>query len=94
MNKKYKISYFFQGGRKERLLKDTPYAREMFYGYHYFNENYEDVSLTEFTLEHSVLRRVFFRYIEKPLRTLLKLPLYWSFVITKKHFSELKKSIF
>ncbi len=92
MNKKYKISYFFQGGRKERLLKDTPYAKEMFYGYHYFNENYEDVSLTEFTLEHSVLRRVFFRYIEKPLRTLLKLPLYWSFVITKKHFSELKKS--
>ena len=64
----------------------------MFYGYHYFNENYKDVSITEFTTEHSVLRKIFFKYIEKPLRTLLKLPLYWSFVLTKKHFSELKNS--
>ena len=92
MNNRYKISYFFQGGRKERLLKNTPYAKEMFYGYHYFNEKYKDVTITEFTLKLSVFRKIIFRYIEKPLRSLLKLPLYWSFVLTKKHFSELKNS--
>ena len=48
-------------------------------------KNYKDVSITEFTTEHSVLRKIFFKYIEKPLRTLLKL-LYWSFVLTKNIF--------
>ena len=60
MNNKYKISYFFQGGRKENFLKNTPYAKEMFYGYHYFNENYKNVSITEFTTEHSMLRKNIF----------------------------------
>ena len=92
MKKKYKISYFFQGGRKDRLLSNTPYAKEMFYGYHYFKENYNQVSLTEFNTKQSFFRKLFFKYFEKPLRTLLKLPLYWSFVMTKKHFYELKKS--
>ena len=64
----------------------------MFYGYHYFNENYKDVSITEFTTRTFRVKKNIFKYIEKPLRTLLKLPLYWSFVLTKKHFSELKNS--
>ena len=92
VDKKYKISYFFQAGRKERLLDDTPYAKEMFYGYHYFAENYTEVSLTEFASDFSFIRKKYLKYIEKPLRSLLKLPLYWSFVLTKKHFSELKNS--
>lgn len=64
----------------------------MFYGYHHFLNKYKNVSINEFDLNQSRIRRLFFIYFEKNIRSLLKLPLYWSFIVTKKHFVELKES--
>ena len=64
----------------------------MFYGFHHFLNKYNNVSINEFDLNQSRIRRLFFIYIEKNMRSLLKLPLYWSFIVTKKHLTELKES--
>lgn len=89
-----KFSYFFQGGRLKRLENSEEYAKEMFYGYHYFLNKYKNVELKEFTTEQSALRKLFFKYIEKNLRAALKLPLYWSFVVNSSNYQTLKSSNF
>ena len=86
------IAYFFQGGRTERLNSSVDYAKEMFYGFHYFQKNYENVIIKEFETHKSKINRLFFLIIEKRLRSFLKLPLYWSFLVNRENYKIIKKS--
>lgn len=86
------VAYFFQGGRTERLDSSVDYAKEMFYGFHYFQNNYENVIIKEFESHKSRIRRLFFLIIEKRLRSFLKLPLYWSFLVNRENYKIIKKS--
>ena len=84
MKKEIKITYFFQGGRKSRLNNNEEYAKEMFYGFDYFKSKYPDTKIIEFSNHKTKLRRLFFLVIEKQLRKILKLHLYWTFLISIK----------
>ena len=86
------VAYFFQGGRTERLNSSVDYAKEMFYGFHYFQKNYENVIIKEFETHKSKINRLFFLIIEKRLRSFLKLPLYWSFLVNRENYKIIKKS--
>ena len=86
------VAYFFQGGRTERLNSSVDYAKEMFYGFHYFQKNYENVIIKEFETHKSKINRLFFLIIEKILRSFLKLPLYWSFLVNRENYKIIKKS--
>lgn len=92
MKKEIKITYFFQGGRSLRLGKEEIFAKEMFYGYDYFKKRYPDTKIIEFSNHKTKLRRLFFLVIEKQLRKILKLPLYWTFIISKKNYQRIKIS--
>lgn len=86
------VAYFFQGGRTERLNSSVDYAKEMFYGFHYFQKNYENVIIKEFETHKSKINRLFFLIIEKRLRSFLKLPLYWSFLVNRENYKIIKNS--
>lgn len=88
-----RITYFFQGGRKNKLLSNEVYAAEMFYGYEYFKKN-NTLNLVEFKDPTSKLGILFFKLIEVRIRRLLSLPLYWSFVLKKENYSHIKNSDF
>ena len=90
---KNKITYFFQEGRIKKIKSKTPYAKEMFYGYHHFNEKYENVDVVEFENNINFFERQFFK-LEKKLRNGLKLPIYWSYITNKKNYKKLKNSDF
>ena len=95
MNKEIKITYFFQGGRLSRLESSEPYAKEMFYGFNYLNKKYSDTKIAkivEFSEHKTKIRRLFFLVVEKQLRRLLKLPLYWSFLLTKENLERIHRS--
>lgn len=86
------VAYFFQGGRTERLNSSVDYAKEMFYGFHYFQKNYENVIIKEFETHKSKINKLFFLIIEKRLRSFLKLPLYWSFLVNRENYKIIKNS--
>ena len=88
------ISYFFQGGRNKRIESNENYAKEMFYGFHYFKNNYKNVILREFEPHKTIFGKLFFKIIEKRLRNYLKLPLYWSFMTNKTNYKIIKNSDF
>lgn len=92
MKKDTKITYFFQGGRKSRLNNNEEYAKEMFYGFDYFKSKYPDTEIIEFSEHKTKLRRLFFIFVEKPLRNLLKLPLYWTFLTSQLNYKRIKES--
>ena len=92
MKKDTKITYFFQGGRKSRLNNNEKYAKEMFYGFDYFKSKYPDTEIIEFSEHKTKLRRLFFILVEKPLRNLLKLPLYWTFLTSQLNYKRIKES--
>jgi glycosyltransferase involved in cell wall biosynthesis len=89
-----KITYFFQNGRIDRLNSEKVFAKEMFYGYQYFRKNKFQTEIIEFSPQKTKLGKYFFLYIEKRLRNIFKLPLYWSFITNKANFRTIKKSNF
>ena len=80
-----KIVYFYQAGRKEKLDGNQPYAKEMFYGYHYFKEKFETVKIIEFMPLNSKLRKLFRNNIEKKISNIFKLPIYWTYMVTNEN---------
>ena len=80
-----KIVYFYQAGRKEKLGGNQPYAKEMFYGYHYFKEKFETVKIIEFMPLNSKLRKLFRNNIEKKISNIFKLPIYWTYMVTNEN---------
>ena len=91
-NKENKIIYFYQNGRKSRLKENVPYAKEMFYGYHHFEKKGYDTEIIEFGSQKTLFGKYFFLIIEKRLRNILKLPLYWSFVTNKINYKKICQS--
>ena len=87
-----KITFFYQSGRLEKIKYSENYAKEMFYGYHYFLEKYEDVQIVEFTIIKTRIRKFFRNYIEKKISTIFRLPIYWSYLVTAKNNNILKES--
>ncbi len=89
-----KITFFYQAGRKEKLINRKEYAKEMFYGYHYFQEKYSFVDIVEFSPINSKIRKLFRNKIEKRLSNIFRLPLYWSFMVTSKNRKIVEESDF
>ena len=87
-----KITFFYQSGRLDKINNNTEYAKEMFYGYHYFEEKYQHVDIVEFTRIRTKIRKLFRKYIEKKISTVFKLPIYWSYLVTSKNNNVLKES--
>ena len=57
--KNKKITYFFSG-RKSRIDQSDNYAKEMFYGYHYFKNLDYETDIVEFGTHKTVLANIFF----------------------------------
>lgn len=89
---KNNIIFFFQSGRINRLNNEKLYAKEMFYGYHYFEEKNYKIEALEFTNHKTNFGKYFFLIFEKRLRNILKLPLYWSFITNKKNLNKIHDS--
>ena len=89
-----KILFFYKNGRQEKIKSSTAYAKEMFYGYHYFNEKGYQTEVIEFETSKSTLNKLYFELIEKKLRNGLRLPIYWSFLTNRKNFQKLKSANF
>lgn len=90
--RKKNILFFYLSGRKEKINSPVRYAEEMFYGYHYFNEKNYQTDIIEFSTKKSKFNRIYFLLIEKKLRNILKLPIYWSFLTSYSNFKQLTKS--
>tara|TARA_B000000532_G_C18877109_1_gene411224 strand:- start:5845 stop:6957 length:1113 start_codon:yes stop_codon:yes gene_type:complete len=84
-----KILFFYQAGRIEKINNNTPYAKEMFYGYHYFESKGYDTEIIEFDKSKKFLNKYYFLIFEKRLRNILKLPIYWSFLTNKKNIKKI-----
>ena len=93
-NSKKKVLYFFQSGRKEKISSKSKYAKEMFYGYHYFLDHNYKVDVVEFRNHKTRFGKYFFLIFEKRLRNIFKLPLYWSFVTNKDTLKKIFESDF
>ena len=84
-----KVLFFYQSGRKERLSNKQEYAKEMFYGYHFFNDKNYKTDIVEFNSHKTIFGKYFFLIFEKRLRNYLKLPLYWSFLNNKNNLRKI-----
>ena len=69
-----KITFFYQAGRLEKINSNEPYAKEMFYGYHYFSKKYESVKIIEFMPINSKIKKFFRNKIEKKSAIFLNFP--------------------
>ncbi len=87
-----KITYFYQAGRKEKLNGDEPYAKEMFYGYHYLRNKFNSVEIIEFMPINSKIRKFFRNKIEKKISNIFKLPIYWTYMVTSENNKVIKES--
>ena len=87
-----KITFFYQAGRIEKIKSNEPYAKEMFYGYHYFLKKYKNVKIVEFTPIKSKLKLLFRNKVEKKISNIFKLPIYWSYLVTSQNYKNIKDS--
>lgn len=91
-NDKKQVTYFFQNGRRDRLDSNEVFAKEMFYGYHYFKEKNFKTKIIEFSPHKTNLGKYFFLYVEKKVRNIFKLPLYWSFITNNENLKIIQNS--
>ena len=75
-----KITYIFGFGRKNKL-NNPDYSDEFFYGFSQFATEGYDTQLIEFTNIESK----FYIYTDRILRNILKLPFYFSNIVTKQN---------
>ena len=59
-NNNPKVLFFYQSGRKERLSNKQEYAKEMFYGYHFFNDKNYKTDIVEFNSHKTIFGKYFF----------------------------------
>jgi glycosyltransferase involved in cell wall biosynthesis len=91
-NSNKKITFFYQSGRKQRLNSSDIFATEMFYGYQYFKEKNFNTEIIEFGVHKTLFGKYFFLLVERRLRNILRLPLYWSFITNKKNLHSILNS--
>ena len=91
MKTKNKILFIYQNGRKEKIESNVPYAKEMFYGYHYFNENDYQAEIIEFETNKGLLNKLYFNLIEKKTKKWIKTACILEFFNKQKKLSKIKK---
>jgi glycosyltransferase involved in cell wall biosynthesis len=81
------ITYVFGVGRKN-IINNHNYSDEFFYGYQYFQNDYESVNFIEF-VPYLNKKYIFF---EKVLSRLTNLPFYFSNIMSSHNYKILKKT--
>ena len=86
MNNK-KITFIFSMGRKDKV-SNTNFAREFFYSYNIFTENFKEVNL----IEYKPRNNFYLKFLDKLLRKISKLPFYLDEGHNKLNFNSLINS--
>lgn len=91
--KKITITYIFGDGRSEHILSEENFAKDFFYGYFDFKEEFENINFIEFS---SKIRKGFLNsllYIfSKVMRKITKLSFFFENICTFKNLTVLSKS--
>ena len=86
-----KVTFVFQRARKSRINEEIPFAKEMFYTYFHFLEEYE-TEIIEFGNFPEGRRYKIIFHLERYLRTIFKIPLYSIYLTNKKNYKILSNS--
>ena len=87
MNDKKKVTFVFQKARKDRLNKNIPFAKDMFYTYFSFSEVAE-TELIEFGDVPPGRRYKYLWKFENSIRSALKIPMYSLYLTNKRNFQK------
>ena len=90
MNDKKKVTFVFQKARKDRLNKNIPFAKDMFYTYFSFSEVAE-TELIEFGDVPPGRRYKYLWKFENSIRSALKIPMYSLYLTNKRNFQKFAK---
>lgn len=86
-----KVTYFYSGKRKNKVINQLVEAKELYYSYHKFcYENY-DVEIVEFSERKSLFRIVFYLY-DKLLNKFFSIPSYSHKVFSIENYRKIKNS--
>jgi glycosyltransferase involved in cell wall biosynthesis len=91
MNDKKKVTFVFQKARKDRLNKNIPFAKDMFYTYFSFSEVAE-TELIEFGDVPQGRRYKYLWKFENSIRSALKIPMYSLYLTNKRNFQKFATS--
>ena len=89
MTKTFDLTYIFGAGRIERLKSDNLKAKEFFYGYDYLASKYE-ATVIEMNFPNS--KKNFLYFVDKVLRKLTNLPIYYKDILSYKNLIKLSRS--
>ena len=86
-----KVTYFFSGSRKNKVISQSVEAKELYYSYHKFcSENY-DVEIVEFSDQKSIFRKIFY-YFDRVLNKFFSIPSYSHKLCSIDNLKTIKKS--
>jgi glycosyltransferase involved in cell wall biosynthesis len=86
-----KITFVFQRARNSRINEGIPFAKDMFYTFFSFKEEYETEIIEFGDFPAGRVYKIIF-HLERYLRTLLKIPLYSLYLTNKKNYKILSNS--
>ena len=88
---KMKVTYFFLYGRKERLAGENTFAKEMFYGFNYFNDKYSNTEILQFHERNKISNKIL-NFFDRVLNKLTKLPIYMKHSISFENIKIIYKT--
>jgi glycosyltransferase involved in cell wall biosynthesis len=91
MKKRDKVTFIFQRARLERINSSIPFAKDMFYTYFNFKEEFETEIIEFGNFPKGRRYKIIFR-LEEKIRTLLKIPLYSIYLTNKKNYQKIASS--
>ena len=86
-----KITYFFVHGRQKRIDNNDNFAKEMFYSYFHFKDQYPETTFVEFKDPTRVFGS-FLKIFDKYLNKSTKLPFFMSNVVNYSNFKTIINS--
>lgn len=90
--KNKKVTFVYQNGRASKLDSKNSYAKDMFYTYFNFTDEF-DTEIIEFrNFEHTLVNKFFLVFEREVVRRFFKIPAYWVFLTSKENFKKLFKS--
>ena len=87
-----KITFVFQTGRKKKLKSNEKFAKDMFYTYFNFSEEFETEIIEFRNFKHTPINKFFLIFEREVIRRFFKIPAYWVFLTSKENFLKLKSS--
>ena len=88
-----KITFVFQTGRKKKLKSNEKFAKDMFYTYFNFSEEFETEIIEFRNFKHTPINKFFLIFEREVIRRFFKIPAYWVFLTSKeminKHYDKL-----